>query len=187
MPEKRGNGKGKRILKSVFAAVGTAMIMALIYVAAVLLQFPADAMEGSFVVEDDEIITRMQPAETDDAESLAAMFGAPLPMLPGYAPKCQAGNTTHDGQTVRVAALQYDGLMITAVRPASAAPLLLRGELSVLLKNDITVLSHPAVLAGRGGAHCVYFSNESAAYSVYTPQAPEADFLAVLKRLVWAN
>ena len=119
MPEKRGNGKGKRILKSVFAAVGTAMIMALIYVAAVLLQFPADAMEGSFVVEDDEIITRMQPAETDDAESLAAMFGAPLPMLPGYAPKCQAGNTTHDGQTVRVAALQYDGLMITAVRPAS--------------------------------------------------------------------
>ena len=77
--------------------------------------------------------------------------------------------------------------MITAVRPASAAPLLLRGELSVSMTNELTVLNHPAMLASRGGAHCVYFTNESAAYSVYTPQAEKEDFLAVLKRMTWAN
>ena len=186
MPEKQKKGKG--VLKTVFAVIGSVLLMSVIYLAAVVIQSPADSLAGSYVVEDEEeSVTRMQPAQMDDAQSLAALFGAPLPMLPGYTPLGQAGNTTHDGQTVRVAALQYEGLAITAVRPASAAPLLLRGELSVSLMNDLTVLNHPAVLASRNGAHCVYFSNESAAYSIYTPQAEEEVFLAVLKRLTWAN
>ncbi len=188
MPEKQGNGKGKGILKSIFAVLGAVLLMGAVYLAAVLVQSPTDGMAGSFVVDEgEEIVTRMQPAQSDDARALSALFGAPLPMLAGFAPIGQAGNTTHDGQNVRVATLQYEGLMITAVRPASAAPLLLRGELSVSMTNELTVLNHPAMLASRGGAHCVYFSNESAAYSIYTKQADEADFLAVLKRMAWAD
>ena len=186
MPEKQG--KGKRVVKTVFAVIGSVLLMGVVYLAAVLIQAPADGLAGSFVVEEEqEIITRMQPAQVDDAQSLASLFGAPLPVVPSLLVRGQAGNTTHDGQNVRVATLQYEGLAITAVRPASAAPLLLRGELSVSLKSDLTVLNHPAVLASRGGAHCVYFSNESAAYSIYTPQADEEAFLEVLKRLTWAN
>lgn len=186
MPEKQG--KGKRVFKTVFAVIGSALLMGAVYLAAVLIQSPADGLAGSFVVEDEEeIVTRMQPAQIDDAQSLASSFGAPLPVVPSLLIRGQAGNTTHDGQNVRVATLQYEGLVVTAVRPASAAPLLLRGELSVSLKSDLTVLNHPAVLASRGGAHCVYFSNESAAYSIYTPQADEEAFLEVLKRLTWAN
>ncbi len=188
MPEKQEDRKGKAILKSVFTVLGAVLLMSAVYLAAVLIQSPSDGMAGSFVVDDGEnAVTRMQPAQSGDAQSLASLFGAPLPMLPGLAPQGQAGNTTHDGQNVRVATLQYDGLVITAVRPVSAAPLLLRGELSISMMNELTVLNHPAVLAGRNGAHCVYFTNESAAYSVYTPQAEEEDFLAVLKRMTWAN
>ena len=186
MPEKREKRKG--VFKTVCAVIGSVLLMGVVYLAAVVVQSPTDGLAGSFVVEEEEeIITRMQPAQMDDPQSLAALFGAPLPMLPALAPQGQAGNTTHDGKNVRVAALQYEGLAITAVRPASAAPLLLRGELSVSLRSDLTVLNHPAVLASRNGAHCVYFSNESAAYSIYTPQADEEAFLAVLKRLIWAN
>ena len=188
MPEKQGNGRGKRLFKSIFAVSGTVLIMGIIYLAAILLQAPTDGTAGSFVVDDgQDTVSRMQPAETGDPGSLASLFGAPLPMLPGLTSRGQAGNTSHDGLNVRVAVLQYEGLTVTAVRPASAASLLLRDKLSVSLMSDLTVLNHPAVLASRGGAHCVYFTNESAAYSIYTPQADEADFLAVLKRLTWAN
>ena len=34
------------------------------------------------VEDEEEIISRMQPAQTYDAQSLAAMFGAPLPVVP---------------------------------------------------------------------------------------------------------
>ena len=186
MPEKQG--KGNRVFKTVFAVIGSVLLMGAVYLAAVLIQSPVDGLAGSFVVEDEEeIVTRIQPAQIDDAQSLASLFGAPLPVVPSLLIRGQAGNTTHDGQNVRVATLQYEGLVVPAVRPASAAPLLLRGELSVSLKSDLTVLNHPAVLASRGGARCVYFSNESAAYSIYTPQADEEAFLEVLKRLTWAN
>ena len=188
MPEKQENGKGKRILKGVFAVLFAVLVMAAVYLAAVLIQSPADGAAGSFVVDEgEEPVSRMQPAQTNDVRSLASLFGAPLPVVPSLLLQGQAGNTTHDGQNVRVATLQYEGLMIAAVRPASAAPLLLRGELSVSMRNDLTVLNHPAVLASRGGAYCVYFSNESAAYSVYARQAEEADFLEVLKRMTWAD
>ena len=188
MPGKQEKGKKKGFMKSVFAVLGTALVMVMIYLAAILIQSPADGMAGSFVVEKDhDIVSRMQPAESNDAGNLASLFGAPLPVVPSLLLRGQAGNTRHDGQNVRVATLQYEGLMITAVRPASAAPLLLRGELSVSLMNELTVLNHPAVLASRGGARCVYFSNESAAYSIYTPQAEEEAFLEVLKHVTWAN
>lgn len=188
MPEKQGKGRRKGIMKKVFAVIGTLLAMAVIYLVAVMLHNPADSKAGSFVVEDEaETISRMQPAQIDNAENLAAQFGAPLPVVPSLKVRGQAGNTTHDGRNVRVATLQYDGLVITAVRPASAAPLLLRSELSVSMVSSLTVLNHPAVLATKGGAKCVYFSNESAAYSVYTPQAEEEAFMEVLKRMTWAK
>ena len=164
MPEKQDKGRGKKTLKTVFAVIGAVLAMAVIYLAAVMLQTPTDGAVGSFVVEDEpEIVTRMQPAQFDDAQSLAVQFGATLPVVPSLLIRGQAGNTTHDGQNVRVATVQYEGLVITAVRPASAAPLLLRSELSVSLVSDLTVLNHPAVLATKGGAKCVYFTGESAA------------------------
>lgn len=180
--------KEHKILKRVLAGLFSLFLMALVYVAAVLLQSPADNREGSFVVEDEpEAVTRMQAAAMNDAAALSRLFGAPLPALPSLTPNGQGENAAHDGQTVRKATLTYDGLVITAVRPASAAPLLLLSGLSVSLKSDLTVLNLPAVLCGRGSQRCVYMSNESAAYSIYAPNCSEDDFLALLERLVWVQ
>lgn len=186
-PEKRKKPKNKWVQRALSLLLSLFM-MALVYCAAVLLQSPADTREGSFVVQDEqEPVTRMQAAAMNDAHALAQLFGAPLPMFPDIAVNGQSGNTTHDGQTVRIVTMQYDDLQITAVRPASAAPLLLRDGLSVSLRSDLTVLNLPAVLSSRGGAHCVYLSNESASYSLYIPNAGEDAFLSLLGRLSWAQ
>ena len=180
-----GNGKKEhKILKRIGGGLAALVLMGLVYVAAVLIQSPADALEGSFVVQEEyEPVTRMQPVSTDDAQALVQLFGAPLPFLPGYTPVCEGTNAVYDGQTVRVATVRYDGLVISAVRPASAAPLLLRPELSVSLRSDLTVLNLPAVLSGKGNTRCVSFSNESAAYTIYAPNAEEEAFLSLLERI----
>jgi len=185
---KKAPGKMGKFLRALPLAALTLLLMAGVYVASVLLQLPGDTDEGSFVVQDDpEPVTRMQAADMNDAQALSRLFGAPLPYLPGLAVEGHGGNATHDGETVRMATLRYDGVIITAVRPASAAPLLLRGDLSVSLRSDLTVLNLPAVLSSRGGQQCVYLSSENAAYAIYAPQAPQEDFLALTEHLAWAN
>ena len=188
MAEKQKKGKAGKLLSSIGLTFSALLLGCLIYLAAVLLQTTGDSEENSFVVREDPVpVTRMQSAAMDDAPSLSRHFGAPLPMLPGISVKGQGENTTHDGETVRRATLQYDGLLITAVQPASAAPLLLRKELSVSMRSDLTVLNLPAMLSSRGNARCVYFSSESTAYAIYAPNAGEEDFLSLLAHLAWAN
>lgn len=187
--EERKNGSKKRgILFRLLTIVLVFLLMSLIYVGTVLLQLPGDTEENSFVVqEEQEPVTRMQAADMNDARALAQLFGAPLPMLPGLSVNGQGSNTTHDGETVRMAVLRYEGLVITAVRPASAAPLLLHDDLSVSLRSDVTVLNMPGTLASKGERHCVYLTSENAAYSLYAAQGTEDEFLALLQRLVWAD
>ena len=115
--------------------------------------------------------------------SMGHMLGAPLPQFSGHTPAGEARNTRHDGQTVRQVTLTYPGLVITAVRPASAAPLLLRNELSIQSRSDLTVMNLPATLAGKGSSHCLYFSSEFAAYSLYAPNATEEEFLSLLRQI----
>ena len=188
MAEKQNENKKRGPLFKLLIIALAILLMALVYVAAVLLQLPGDMEENSFVVqEESEPVTRMQAADMNDAAALSALFGAPLPCLPGLTPSGQGGNTTHDGETVRVATLRYEGLTVTAVRPASAAPLLLHGDLSVSMRSDLTVLNLPAVLASHGDQYCAYVTSEHAAYSFYAAQATEEEFLALLQRLAWAN
>ncbi len=86
-----------------------------------------------------------------------------------------------------MAVLRYNGLIITAVQPASAAPLLKRDELTVSLRSDLTVLSMPAVLAQKDDAYCVYFTNGPTAYSVYAAHADGDAFFTALDSLTWAQ
>ena len=188
MGEKQKKGRIGKFFGAVGSVALVLILVAVIYLAAVLLASPGTDRESSWIVEEDPVpVTRMQSASTQDARELARLFGAPLPVLPGFTPAGEAGNATHDGEAARVATLRYEGLTITAVRPASAAPLLLRGEMDVQLRSDLTVLSLPAVLADRGRAHCLYFSDETAAYSLYAPQAEEEEFLSLLSRLSWVQ
>ena len=188
MAERKNGTKKRGVLFKLLTILLVFLLMSLVYIGTVLLQLPGDSEDNSFVVEEEqEPVTRMQAADMNDAQALAQLFGAPLPMLPGLIPDGHGGNTTHDGETVRVATLRYEGLTITAVRPATAAPLLLHNDLSVSLRSDVTVLNLPGVLANKGERQCVYLTAENAAYSLYTAQGTEEEFLALLQRLAWAN
>lgn len=174
----------KRLFSGLTSLVLTLVLVAVIYVAAVLLHASDGNEQNAWVVEEEEnAVTPLQAASSSDVQSLARLFGAPLPAYSSQAPSGEARNTRHDGQAVRQITLSYPGLIITAVRPASAAPLLLRDELIVQSRSDLTVMNLPAVLAGKGTRHCLYFSSEFAAYSVYAPNATEEEFLAAVSRI----
>ena len=188
MAENKEKSKLRRLLGGLGGFALTLILAAVIYLAAVLLQTPGAQEEASFVVrEEPETVTRMQSASMQDARALAQLFESPLPALPNAVPNGQAVNTRHDGQTVRKVTLDYGSLVINAVRPASAAPLLLRGELDLSLRSDLTVLNLPATLACRDGAWCLYFSDETAAYSLYAPKAEEAEFLSLPASIQWVR
>ena len=185
---KNPKSKARIILGKAVTFLLTLLLIGAVYVAAVLLQSPGDNETASYVVQEEkEPVTRMQSATVNSAQQLASLFGAPLPALPGYAVTGRGGNTSHDGETVRIASLQYSGLTVTAVRPASAAPLLLKSDLSVSMRGDLTLLNLPAMLANKGSAFCLYASSEDAAYAIYAPNAQEEDFMALLGAFQWAE
>lgn len=180
--------KERKLLKRILSALLSLFLMGAVYVTTVLLDNPADNREGSFVVEEEKTpVTRMQPARMNDVQALADLFGAPLPALRGQNAEGEGVNASHDGETARMVTLRYGDLVITAVRPASAAPLLLRSGLSVSLRTDITALNMPVTLTGRDRVFCAFMTGEDAAYSVYVPDASESDFVSLLSRLSWVT
>lgn len=188
MGEKRGKSKGSRLFGGLIKLLLILLAVAAIYVAVVVLESPEEGEESSFVVvEEPEAVERLQPSASNDARALAQLLGHRLPVWKDHPVAGDAANAVHDGQTVRQITLRYEGLVISAVRPASAAPLLLRSGLDVSLRSDLVALNLPAVLASRGGEYCLYFSDEQAAYAIYAPHAEEEVFLSVFKDLVWVQ
>ena len=183
-----GKGNVKRWGSRAAGVLLALLAAGLVYLAAVLLQSPAERRQESAAPRETQPpVTRMQAAQMDDAAAMARMFESRLPTLPGLPMQGRGENTAHDGATARLVTLTYSGVVLSAVRPASAAPLLLHGELDVALRSDLTALNLPAVLAEKGKARCLYFSDETAAYSVYAPNAEEDVFLQVVSHLAWVE
>lgn len=159
------------------------LFCALIYVGMVLLESPEARMDDNWTVVDDDPVPPLQAVSSSDAGALARLLGAPIPALRGKSMQGQALNLTHDGQTVRQVILDYGDLRITALRPASAAPLLLEEGLSVRLQKDLTVMNMPAVLSEGDGRYCIYFSSTQAAYSVSGKAESASAFLGLVHSL----
>ena len=174
--------KAFRIGKRLAAALGALILMAIVYVAVVLLDRPDADKQGMYAVTDEDI-TPLQAAQFTDPALLAQSFGVEIPCLKGYPMRGTARNAVYDGKTARLITLEYDGLTVTAARPASAAPLLLRDALTLTTENNITILGIPAALAEKGAEKCLYLVTSSAAYAVYAPNMTRDDFLAVAARL----
>lgn len=177
--------KTNRFFSVLGGLLGAALLIGLIYVGAAVLHSPD--IQAKAPAKTREPVTPLQAGSSGDAQALSALFGARLPILPGYALQGQAVNLTRNGQTVRKVTLAYDGFTVTAVRPADAAPLLLRPELILSTRDGLTLLGEPATLAQRGGAYCLYSSSEEASYSVYAPDADEETFQSLLSRLQWTK
>ena len=187
MAEEVRNDKKTGFIGRIFLMIGTLLLMAIVYVSAIMLQIPEADSDIDHAPAERESLPRMQPADMNSAKALAELFGAKLPCLPGYAMAGQGTNIDYEGANARMVTLQYTGVTISAVRPAAAAPLLLREDLSVSLRSDLSYLNMPAMLAEKGNARCVYLSGTDAAYSVYAPQAGEEDFLSMLEKLQWTD
>lgn len=163
-------------------ALGALILMALVYVGIVLIDRPDADEQGRYAVTDEEI-TPLLAAQFTDPALLARSFGVEIPCLRGDPMRGTARNAVYDGKTARLVTLEYDGLTITAARPASAAPLLLRDQLSLSTDRTFTLLNIPATLATRGNERCFYFVTASAAYAVYAPDMGEEEFIAAAGRL----
>ena len=167
--------KFSRFIKGLLLGAVGLLLCGAVYVAVTLLESPEAMPRDSFrVVEEDPILSPLQASSSGNVQALASLFGAPLPALPGLAVSGEARNLSHDGRTVYQVTLRYSGASVTAVRPASAAPLLLLEDYAVSLRSDITVANLPGVLAEKDGQYCLYFSNDYAAYRL-TASAENAD------------
>ena len=179
-----GKDKIKRLFRGIGAGLLAVLVIAGVFLGGILLEIPGKEKESRWVVEEEkEPVTLMQAANMSDVSALSRLFGAPLPGLAGQMPRGEARNVSFDGQNARRVVLLYEGFQVEAVRPAEAAALLLKDELDVQLRSDLTVMNLPATLAGRGGAFCAYFADSTAAYAVYAPAAEETVFLELLKKL----
>lgn len=174
--------KAVRLGKRCLATLGALLLMAILYVGVVLIDRPDADEQGMYAVTEEDI-TPLQAAQFTDPTLLAQSFGVEIPCLSGVPMRGMARNAVYDGKTARVVTLDYDGLTITAVRPASAAPLLLRDHLSLSTDARYTLLSIPATLASRGDEHCLYFVTSAAAYAVYAPAMRLDDLIALAGRL----
>ena len=174
MADRNGKqGKARRWAKRIGGALLSLLLMAAVYLAAVLLQSPDETNRPRTAEESDPAVTRMQSAAMDDPAALAGLFGCPLPVV------------TYDGSTARMACLLYDDAAVYAVQPAAAAPLLLRERMEVSARGDLAVLGLPALLAESGQEACLYFSNESAAYALYVPAGGTEALLSLARQLAW--
>lgn len=178
-----GNRKIRRFFSALVGLIGVLLFIGLVYVGAALLHSP-DAEEKS-PAETREPVTPMQAGSFADAQELAGLFGAKLPVMPGQALRGQAVNLERNGKTVRKVTLVYDGITVTAVRPADAAPLLLREGMSLSAYDDLEALGLPAAAASWDDAFCLYFSDDEAAYSVYFADGETAADAAA--RLQWTK
>ena len=187
MDKPKKPGVPRRIFSGIFALLLSLFVIGLIYIAVTLLHSPEIQSQNKAPAETQSPVTPLQPGATGDAGELEALFGAPLPILPGHSFSGSAENAVHDGTAARKATLQYEGFRVSAVQPASAAALLLYPALDVSLRSDLNLLNCPALLATKGSAWCVYFSTPQTAYAVYAPQADEESFLELLGRLRWSS
>lgn len=180
-----GNKKVRGFFSALVGLAAAALLIGLFYVGASVLHSPDVQAKAPAATR--EPVTPMQAGSSADAQALSALFGARLPVLPGFAPQGQAVNLNRNGETVRKVTLSYDGFTVTAVRPADAAPMLLRAGLTLSADGDAAALGLPAALAVRGDARCAYFSDDMAAYSVYAPAADAETFAQLLSRLEWTD
>lgn len=177
-------------MKKIFSFLIALLLIGIYGLYTILAVRPSDS--APIILTETEEIPYVHAEESADYSTLSRLFDHPFPLLPRAAFIGSIRTTRYDDRNARVLVLQYSQLTLTCVQPASAAPMLLRDGLIVKsLWSDqqrrYSILSMPVVYAENGSARCIYFSDESAAYSLYTPSLPLNEFLAAAGSLKWNN
>ena len=144
-----------------------------------------DSAERYAVAQESSAVERMIAGETGDIGQLREMAGFPLPFLEGQPFLGEAANAVYDGGSARLITMRYTtGIVIAAVCPAEAAPLLKRGGMELRMDTAETLqlqgLRQRVVLSESGNTSCVYFSTDDAAYAVYAQGLTGGQLIGVL-------
>ena len=133
-----------------------------------------------------------QPRSTSDARALARYFSHPLPVFTAQGFQGEIHSVPFEGENALTVTMTYPLFSLTCVQPALAAPLLINDRLtpaSVRTENQsvFSILSMPAIYLTGGHAHAFYFSDDSAAYLLYTDQMELTDLAHIASLLSWVS
>ena len=155
------------------------LLSALVYGACILLKpdegnAPAQAAP----------VERLQSGDYTDLTLMAYAFGAPVPQFPGVSGKGETRNGEYAGQTVRRMDVKYDnGVVVRAVTPESAAPLIRDEKALPLLRTDATAVGIACSLAKKGDDFTAYFTLDGTAYAISVENTSEGAFVKLLSTL----
>ncbi len=174
----------KALLHMLGAAMWLALIAAVIIVLNVIGVKPAaDRHSEAFAVTEDAPLSPAQATDSDNAQVLARALEDAVPTLSGQSMAGQLRNAVFEGRQARVLTMHYAQAEVLCVRPATAAPLLLQGSLTVRTDAGLSVLSMPATYATDGGTHCLYFSGDTCAYAFIASGMTRDEFFALAASL----
>ena len=129
---------------------------------------------------------------TGNAQALSRAFSHPLPVLPSQTMNGEIRSVSFEENSALMVTLRYSAFTLTCVQPALAAPLLFSSTLtpaSVRIddRDGFSILSMPAIYLKNEQAHCFYFSDDSAAYTLYSDQTDLSTLVYFASNLKWVN
>ena len=128
---------------------------------------------------------------TGNPLALSHAFSQPVPTAFGQAFQGEIRSVPYEGKSAVLVTMEYPSFTLSCVQPALASPLLLKPGLtpaSVRIDNQdgFLILSMPAIYLKCENAHCFFFSDDSAAYALYTDQADLSMLVSFASLLRWA-
>ena len=178
----------KKLVHHTGVLISLCVMAAMVIVLHVAVLKPAaDRQSESFAVTEDTPLSAAQATDSDNAQTLARAFEDAVPALSSQSMTGQLRNATFEGQQARILTMQYEQCTVLCVRPATAASLLLQGNLDIQLDTDLSVLSLPATYATDGTTHCLYFSGETTAYAFIASDMTKDDFLTLAGELTFVR
>ena len=175
-------------MKKVFAFLIFLIVLGIFCLYAVIAIRPPES--GATRLTEAEEPDVVRTLESADLSQLSRLFDHAFPVLPEAGAYGRISTERQEDKNARLLMLDYSRMTLSCVWPANAAPLLLVPDLTVMSlytedRYRFSVLSMPAIYAEKDSRRCLYFSDESAAYRLYTDSMPRDEFLNTAQRLQW--
>ena len=156
--------KGSTALR-IAAVAMTALLCAALYFGLILMD--RDDPSAGEAEEEWQSKAPLQPGQYDSVAAVRAVVDFPLIAL-NEACIARAENAEWQGRRAHLVTMNFaSGIVITAVSPREAAPLIKRSGLELAGNTDLSVVGMDAVLATGPSGACLYFASGSGAYCLY--------------------
>lgn len=170
------------MIKKAARFTGLILLMAVFFVLAVAGNEKKEKL-SDWTVRDDAPMQALGEVQSADIAVLARALGAQTPYLTASGAGAVKDARFDGGYARLLTWTDANGVIVSCARPAEAASLLRRDDLSPLMNESCAVGGMAGVLASGGNAACAYFGDVNAAYAVYAPGADAASLKTLLGAL----